>query len=253
MKQISIHLLNTIDSTNAEARRNIDKCGDLSVWIAEYQTAGRGQRGNSWESTKGLNLTFSILLKSDNILAVNQFIISQMTALSIVDYLFSKGIEAKIKWPNDIYVEERKICGILIENIISGDKLSGSIVGIGLNMNQTRFNSDAPNPTSLLCEKKRLMSNEDEPFDLKEEFNRLLKDFCCLYDAVNTADGTDYIQKRYFEKLYRLGGKYSFEDMRDNTVFEGVIRGVDENARLKIETSDGQIKCFAFKEIKYII
>lgn len=233
--------------------RNHEKSNDLTIWIARYQTNGRGQRGNSWESVEGLNLTFSILLKPDNLLSVNQFVLSQLTALSIVSYLSLKGITAKIKWPNDIYVEDRKICGILLENILAGDKLSASIVGIGLNLNQVKFNSDAPNPTSLLCEMIRNNPSAYDPFELEKELSTLLKEYCLYYSSINTDEGVEMIKKTYHERLYRLGESGNYIDLRDNSVFQGKILGVDNNARLELELPDGQIKSFAFKELKYIL
>ncbi|MBP6454521.1 MAG: biotin--[acetyl-CoA-carboxylase] ligase, partial [Bacteroidales bacterium] len=131
---IDIIWLETIDSTNKEALRRSDDLTDFTILAAEYQSEGRGQKGTSWESAKGSNLTFSLVLKPDMIKAENQFIISQIAAVGVYEYLVSKGIDAKIKWPNDIYVGDKKIAGILIENFIEGDSLSESIVGVGLNL-----------------------------------------------------------------------------------------------------------------------
>lgn len=159
MIDVRVNWLKEIDSTNSEAHRYRHEASDFTVWAAEFQTAGRGQRGNSWESAVGENLTFSILLKPHKFLSTRQFELSEVVALGVVNYLASKGIDAKIKWPNDIYVGDKKICGILIENVLSGDTLSVCIAGIGLNLNQRVFRSDAPNPTSVALELDRPAGN----------------------------------------------------------------------------------------------
>ena len=156
-KKHDIIWLESTDSTNEEAGRRISDLDNLSVLSAVRQTEGRGQRGNSWSSNDGENLTFSIVLKYGNgegfipeIRAADQFAISEAAALAVVDLLASYDIEAKIKWPNDIYVGNRKICGILIENAIRGSYIANSIIGIGLNVNQQTFDPSLPNPTSML-------------------------------------------------------------------------------------------------------
>ena len=145
--------LDKAESSNDEARKAIDTLDNLSVVAVRCQTAGRGQGTNSWESAPGENLTFSVVLKDLDISASEVIAISQITALSVVDFLSKHGIEAKIKLPNDIYVRSKKICGILIENSLCGNKIKWSIVGIGINVNQTIFPSSLPNPTSMLLEK----------------------------------------------------------------------------------------------------
>ena len=128
----------SIDSTNLEARRNMSDIDKMTVYAAKFQTAGRGQRGNKWLSSAGENLTFSIAVKPDDkilpvLQASEQFLVSVVSTLTIADYLDSIGIRSEIKWPNDIYVRNKKICGMLIENGIGSQGLSSSIIGIGLN------------------------------------------------------------------------------------------------------------------------
>ena len=130
----------------------------MSVIAAREQTAGRGQRGNTWLSAPGMNLTFSIVLKHGNeglvdITPDKQFVINDIISKTIVEFLSRHGIDARIKLPNDIYVADRKICGILIEHSVLGSSLVHSIIGIGLNVNQTIFDESLPNPTSMLLEK----------------------------------------------------------------------------------------------------
>lgn len=153
--------LEEAESSNDEARTAIDRLDNLSVISVRHQTKGRGQNGRVWNSKKDENLTFSIILKNLVIPPKDQIAISQIVALSIVELLGKYGIYAKIKWPNDIYVGNNKICGILIENSITSDKIRWSIIGIGLNVNQTEFPEWIPNPTSMALEKKIKFNHHD--------------------------------------------------------------------------------------------
>ena len=144
--------LKLTDSTNDEARRRLDALDNLSVLAAETQTAGRGQGDHTWTSAPGQNLTFTLVLKFPPCAPITTseiLLITQAVTGGIRRYLLSKGVESRIKWPNDIYVGDRKICGILIENILDGKQVSSSMIGIGFNLNQDRFPADLPNPVSL--------------------------------------------------------------------------------------------------------
>jgi BirA family transcriptional regulator, biotin operon repressor / biotin---[acetyl-CoA-carboxylase] ligase len=245
MKDINIHWLKSIDSTNSEAQRKLPNSPDLSVWFAEFQTAGRGQRGNKWESKSAENLTFSILFKPSNVLATNQFVISQVASLGIWKYLQSRGVHSKIKWPNDIYVDDNKICGVLIENTLSNDILSASIVGIGLNLNQKEF-FGAPNPTSL-----SLILGKD--LEIRDEFALLLESIVFYYDDYCSSKEIN-LDELYFDNMYRLNEKHYYLDLLSNIKFKGIIRGVDKTtARLIVELENGQLSQYAFKEIGYIL
>jgi BirA family biotin operon repressor/biotin-[acetyl-CoA-carboxylase] ligase len=149
--------LESVDSTNTEAKRRIDVLPDMSVIAANKQTAGRGQRENIWLSAPGLNLTFSIVLKHDgsflnSLKPENQQVISEMISSTMINLLSTYGVDAHIKLPNDIYVGNKKICGILIEHAVRGDSILHSIIGVGMNVNQTVFDDSLPNPTSLALE-----------------------------------------------------------------------------------------------------
>ena len=142
----------SVDSTNSEARRHISSLDNLSVVAAESQSAGRGQGDHKWHNEPGENLTFSLLLKFPPLRELNVcnvLLLTEMITYALREFLASEGIAARIKWPNDIYVGDLKICGILIENILDGSNVSASIIGVGLNLNQTDFPSDIPNPTSV--------------------------------------------------------------------------------------------------------
>ena len=140
-------------STNDLARDAKYRDGDI-VW-ADFQTAGRGQRGHTWESRAGENLTFSVVLEPTFLPAREQFLLSEAVALALVDMLAEQGVEARIKWTNDIYVGDRKLVGILIEHTYSGCNLSRTIAGVGINVNQRAFSADVPNPTSMALETGR--------------------------------------------------------------------------------------------------
>lgn len=152
-KKHDIIWLDKVDSTNEYARINIERLDNLSVIVTDEQTCGRGQGDHRWHSEKGKNLLFSIVLKNPDVMASSQKIISDITADSVVKLLEAHGIAAWIKPPNDIWVEDKKICGILIEHSLRGNRISWSIIGIGLNVNQTVFPTDLPNPTSIASEK----------------------------------------------------------------------------------------------------
>lgn len=173
--------LDSVDSTNSEAKRRISELRDLSVIAARNQTAGRGQNGNKWVSESSKNLTISIVLKNPIIKPWEQSIISEATSQAIIDTLASYGIDARIKLPNDIYIGDRKICGILIENSILGEKINWSIIGIGLNVNQTEFPSDLPNPTSMsLC-----CPVPGEEYSIDEVLDRLVSRVALLIGRKN--------------------------------------------------------------------
>ncbi len=238
-----------LDSTNYEANRQMDQVEDFTVFAARYQTNGRGQKGNTWESAVGENLTFSILVKPKFIRAEDQFLISQIVTLGIVNYLRNKDITASIKWPNDIYVNNRKICGILIEHYLGGDKLSASIIGIGLNVNQKKFASDAPNPTSVINE-------TGKSFILEKELELLVESIEELYheaEVTNYADLAKRIGKDYLSHLYHIHEYHWYEDTATNERFEAEISGIDKYACLILKRRNGVEKSYAFKEIRYIL
>ena len=153
-KKHDIIWLEMVDSTNRYAREHIDMLDNLSVVAAVIQTEGRGQGDHRWHSEPGQNLLFSIVLKNPSVPASEQVKISDITARSVISLLEAHGIEAWIKPPNDIWVDKKKICGILIEHSLIGSRISHTIIGVGLNVNQTVFPEDLPNPTSMVIENK---------------------------------------------------------------------------------------------------
>ena len=179
-----------LDSTNSELRRTLEHLDNLSVTAAEYQTAGRGRGSHSWSSAPGDNLTFSVLLKFCTpdpepgrlpaLAAPDQELITDITTLSLLEFLREEGVEARIKWPNDIWVGDKKICGILVENILKGPWVASSIVGIGLNLNQRVFPENLPNPVSLT-----LLTGKK--YDLRKtlaHYHRIYKEYALLMGSV---------------------------------------------------------------------
>lgn len=181
---------------------------EFTTVIAERQTAGKGQRGNSWESEDCRNITFSFVLYPTFIEARRQFILSQIVSLSIKEELdeWTKGIS--IKWPNDIYWNEKKICGILIENDLSGHHIGRSISGIGVNINQETFRSDAPNPVSL----KQITGQEHERYLILANIMRRLKEYYILLQTDSSGNAANCIAERYARSLFRREGFHRYAD-----------------------------------------
>ena len=189
--------LERVDSTNDEARRHISEIDNLSVVSALEQTKGRGQRGNRWSSQPGENLTFSLVVKDFRIKANEQSAISQATALSLVDLLSRHEIKARIKWPNDIYAGDEKICGILIENSLKGSEIDWSIIGIGLNVNQTAFPEDLPNPTSM-----KLCTGNSNPYNTREILEEFMGIFTGYYKEYLNGNGAlDRLEEQFVSNL----------------------------------------------------
>ena len=208
------------------------------VVVAEYQTAGKGCGANSWESERGKNLTFSMLIHPEEVPANEQFWITQVASVAMCETLKQYGCkEISIKWPNDIYVGDKKICGILIENRLQGSMIKDCIIGIGLNVNQRTFKSDAPNPVSLY----QLLGQE---IDLEE----LLKAFLDAFDAAYRSKTTCFTYK---EMLFRKGKDSLYEDK--TSCFTATLTDVLPDGRLLLVDNQGQERLYAFKEVQFII
>ena len=233
-----IKWFDSLDSTSSEVRRHIPAYDNLSVVAAREQTAGRGQRGNRWLSQAGENLTFSLVMKPERLAARDQMQLTALASVAVRSYLLAEGIPARIKWPNDIYVVDRKICGMLIENTLEGPWIRHSVIGIGLNVNQTVFPPGLPNPTSMaLCTHRT--------FDLEEELPRLLSFF--RVDAL----GMPSLWEAYTGELYRLGESHEWS-LPEGSILKGTIKGVRQDGRLILETTEGE-RLFSFKEIGYVL
>lgn len=211
---------------------------------ARTQTAGRGQRGNSWEAEPGRNLTFSLMLRPHAIEARNQFELSMLVALETASgidrALAATPYRCTVKWPNDIYVGDRKICGILIENTLEGPRISRSIAGIGINVNQTTFRSDAPNPVSIAQ-----LTGAETPLE------PLLEDICLsITGAVRryTADDRNTLLEEYRRRLWRGTGVHPFRRPGGGE-FRAAIVGIDPDGTLRLSNGGA----YAFKEVAFVL
>lgn len=209
------------------------------VLRTDFQSAGKGQPGNSWESEKGKNLLFSVLLYPQHIAIDQQFILSQLVSVAILRTLNSFCAGFSIKWPNDIYFGDKKIGGILIENSLQGSKLNTSIVGIGLNINQKTFRSDAPNPVSL---RQITAKNQRRKNILQDVLNNIYE----LYKKMDV----EAIRKEYSENLYRRVGFYTYRDNKG--LFEAELAGIESDGCLKLKTRTGEIRAYYFKEVAFV-
>lgn len=214
-----------------------------TVVITDYQTAGRGQKGNSWESERGKNLTFSILLHPNHIPPGKQFILSQLISIAIVGVLKKYDRHFTIKWPNDIYWKEKKIAGMLIEVDLTGSSLSNAIIGIGININQRHFKSDAPNPVSLT----QITGKEH---NLSELLEKILDSIVDEYNKY-TPDNEEEIRQKYMALLFRNKGVYPY--LYGEEIFNASIEGIEPNGQLILKKENGSIHTFAFKEISFVI
>ncbi len=214
-----------------------------SVVVADFQTAGRGQMGNSWYSGKGENLLFSFLIYPIEIPANEQFIISQIVSLAIKNTLDQFTDDIRIKWPNDIYWKDKKIAGILIENSLQGKVIENSVIGIGLNLNQQIFPIELPNPVSL---RQITATEHDKDYIL----DLLMKEFFLLYRSLQDGEKL-VIEDEYMLDLYRVNGYYWYEDASGR--FQAKIDNVLSSGHLVLETLDTkEERVYAFKEIAFI-
>ena len=245
MNETFIHL-NETHSTNSYLRELIMREKEQpegTVVITDYQTAGRGQKGNSWESERGKNLTFSILLHPNHIPPGKQFILSQLISIAIVGVLKKYDRHFTIKWPNDIYWKEKKIAGMLIEVDLTGSSLSNAIIGIGININQRHFKSDAPNPVSLT----QITGKEH---NLSELLEKILDSIVDEYNKY-TPDNEEEIRQKYMALLFRNKGVYPY--LYGEEIFNASIEGIEPNGQLILKKENVSIHTFAFKEISFVI
>ena len=218
-----------------------DKPVEGTVIMADFQKKGRGQREARWISEKGKNLTFSILLFPSFLNPGSNFFLSMALSLGIADMLCDFQIDARIKWPNDIFTNQGKIAGILIENAIQGDKIKYSVLGTGLNVNQEVFPENIPTPTSMRIELKTTLH-------LETVLKKLLKSieywFIKLYES-----RFDLIKDHYEQQLMFINQSREF--YAGNEVFSGTIKGINDTGQLLIADRFNKIRTFNFKEVAY--
>ena len=256
MMNFEIKHIEETDSTNRWMKEN--GAGNLVV-VADYQTAGKGCGTNSWESERGQNLLFSVMIHPESLQAKNQFIITQVVSVALCKtlerYLLHPTLGSAaspreepllpgggehvvaIKWPNDIYVGDKKICGVLIENRLAGRMIKDSIIGIGLNVNQQEFKSDAPNPVSI----RQLTGRDTNREELLEAFLAELNE-CCKSQTI-IAD--------YKARLYRREGLHPYSS--GDETFRASIVDVKDDGRLVLQDENGIAHMYRFKEVTFII
>lgn len=237
-----IYRFDTLTSTNDEAFNPRYREGD--VILAEQQTLGRGQRGHKWIGGEGENLMFTMLFEPRFLPPVRQFFLSEAVALALVDAMQMWGIEAKIKWTNDIYVGDRKLVGILIEHKLSEGKMCRSIAGIGLNVNQLVFDASLPNPISMA-------QATGQQFDREEVLCSLVECLQARYRQLREGS-VEAFHEEYCRRLYRLDEEHWFA-RPDGERFRGIIRGVDISGALKVEEGEGKVNSYMFKEIEFVL
>ena len=234
-------------STNTYLSRLAATLPGGTVIYTPCQTAGRGQKGNFWESEEGKNLTFSFLLKRPPVKARDQFYLSEAAALAVVEVLSAEaGDGFTVKWPNDVYWRDKKICGMLIENSLDGTDIATCIIGIGINVNQQAFVSDAPNPVSLIN-----ITGREHDLDalMRQVCSRIEKTVETLADDNARQD----LHNRYMAALYRNdGARHLYEDAAGNR-FMASVADIAPDGTLTLLHEDGTRHGYLFKEVRHII
>ena len=222
------------------------KAKEFYTVMAESQTRGKGQRGNTWEAESGKNLLLSIVLYPTALEAKKQFIISMLAALSCHEALGNYTDGFTIKWPNDIYWQDKKIGGILIENELEGKYITQSIIGIGLNVNQEIFHSDAPNPVSL----KQIIGAE---FDNQELMMKVVHGIIGGYRQLeaNFEFTQQAISTLYRKHLYRHKGLFPYRDAHGDFLAE--YQEVEPDGHLILKDEQGTLRRYAFKEVSFVL
>lgn len=241
---IKIIKLDEIDSTNNYTSKLLATAHVIegTVVVAKAQLSGRGQLSNQWESEYGKNILASFVFFPNFLPVQQQFLLSKVIALGVRDLLLLFVDEVKVKWPNDVYIGNKKVAGILIENSIMGHTLESSIAGVGVNINQSVFLSDAPNPASLI-------------HFINKELNcsELLLVLCECIDKWYTVlrqGNVDTINESYHYSLYQQGIVSGYRD-KDGE-YNGVIEGVNAIGQLQIKPLSAPLKTYHFKEVEFL-
>ena len=241
---MNIISIESVVSTNSYLKELAHKqvLEEETVIVTGNQTAGRGQRGNAWESEAGKNITCSILLYPSFLPVQQHFLLSEAVSLGVKETLDAYTGGITIKWPNDIYYKEKKIAGILIENELTGNKYGLSIVGTGLNVNQEHFLSNAPNPVSL----KQITGRE---WSVETLLKELVQHILYRYKQLKDGD-TETLIRMYHGALYRRTGIHPFKDSEG--IFHARIDRVSDDGFLHLVTEQDEKRSYAFKSIHFL-
>ena len=235
MMEFKIVHVDETDSTNRWMKENGE---GVMVVVADFQTAGKGCGSNTWESERGQNLLFSVLIHPQKVSARTQFIITQMVSVALCNTLQRYIPQTpEIKWPNDIYVGDKKICGVLIENRLEGHRIKDCVIGIGLDVNQPVFVSNAPNPVSI----KQLTGRDTDRDELLAAF----------LDELQKAIDNKGIHQAYMNRLYRREGLHPFE--ANGKRFMATVVGTTDDGRLMLQDANGIAYLYRFKEVVFVI
>jgi BirA family biotin operon repressor/biotin-[acetyl-CoA-carboxylase] ligase len=249
--------LSKVDSTNAFANNLLSKSTPIegTVIYTDNQYAGRGQIGSKWESSIGKNITMSVILHPKFLPIAHQFKLNQAIALAIYDllsqYIFPLD-QLRVKWPNDIYVGNKKIGGVLIENRLRSNLLASTVVGVGLNVNQSAFSPTLINPTSLILE----TGEEEDVYDMMGRFCECLEYRYLELKSFANKSGTSQQKYQSFDSAY-LNVLYGYQEWRDFEIaathqqIRGKITGIDSSGKLKIQTINKTL-AFSFKEVIFL-
>lgn len=252
MKKIHLEEINSTNTFLLDALKQGEDYKEGSVIYTLRQTAGRGQIGNSWESENDKNIAFSVLLKPAFLPIKEQFLISEITCIAIVETVSScleqsgkPASTCSIKWPNDIYIGDDKVCGILIENSLQGSAIKHCVIGIGININQEKWIGNAPNPTSIkICSGKE--------FDPTEILDDVVERISRYYELLKTGRKEE-IHSKYLSLLYRKDGFYPYKDAETGENFEARILNVEPTGFIILEDSANNKKRFMFKDVKFVL
>lgn len=242
----SLHHLVQIDSTNSYAIKLLAKSrpADGTVITADFQSQGRGQFDSSWQSAAGQNLLFSLLLYPGFILPSQQFLLTQAISIGLAE-----GVQAllrrpvAIKWPNDLYIGDKKAAGMLIQTTLGSGTMLNAVVGIGLNVNQTQFSPDLPNPTSLA-------EQTGKDWDRAEVLTSILEHIERWYLNLRSQQ-TTLVQQTYLQFLFRYG-EWALYQEPGGDVFSGKITGLSPQGKLELETRQG-MRSYHTKEIQFVL
>lgn len=244
---LNIIVLQEVGSTNDVLKRSAVTFDSGTLISAYKQSAGRGQKGNSWEAEPGKNVTFSMILKDLKVAVKEQFAISEAVSLAIVDVLDQYAHGFSIKWPNDIYYGDRKICGILIEHSLTDYGFEHTIIGVGVNINQQVFVSGAPNPVSL----RQITGDVYDIGEMTRLLGERIENYC-NFDG--THEQLDELHQRYLKRLYRNDGKPHQFVTPSGTKFSAIIDDVALDGTLTLRHAvHNVLNDYRFKEVGFVI
>lgn len=242
---MDIRFFDALASTNQYCELlDLKQTEEFTVVWAGSQTAGVGQQGNRWESAAGENLTFSLVLHPRQLAVADQYRLTKVLSLAVCDWLsevIGDAYNVRIKWPNDIYVGDKKICGILVSNHIAGNVFDTAVCGIGVNVNQTVFSSAVPNPTSIALLTQR-------QYDLRPLLESLLRSVALRY---TTMAMVEHLDNDYLSRLYRLHEMQPYDFQ--GTLMRAAIEGVNRFGHLQLRTEQDELLTCAMKELRYIM